>query len=96
MKKLVIFLPLFLTACNTTVIERPRLEEYRIPSELLDCGRKLPPVPKAETLKEKQVAKYITGLRKVINECKLDVRTIERLTIEYNELVKKFNEEISE
>lgn len=96
MKKLIIalFAGVILAGCNTTVVTKPRLEPFNIPSELLDCKQKRKPaVPNYKTLVDKQVSKYVVELKKIIDRCGNDVGSIEQLTIEYNEAVRKFNEE---
>lgn len=89
---IIITLAMGLAGCQT-VVQKPRLQEFSLPSELVDCGENMPPLPIAETLKNKDVGKYIISLRKVINECKLDNKTLKKYVDEYNVLIRKFNEE---
>lgn len=90
---IVISIAFLLTACQTTVIQKPVMQQFSVPSELLDCGVHMPPLPIADTLRDKDVGKYILSLRRIINECKLDTQTLKKYIDEYNALVIKFNEE---
>ncbi len=94
MNKLISILVLcgLLAGCSTPVVVRDtKLNEINISRTLLDCPDKKVSIPNPNGLTDKQVAEYILRLNNLLNECKSDVNTIERLIVEYNNKVREFN-----
>ena len=94
MKTSVIILSLFLSGCaSSLVVTKPVINEFNIPSELLDCSVKYNNIKiyNPETLTDGQVILYMNDLRRVINECSKDNDSIDNLTKEYNRIIKEFN-----
>jgi hypothetical protein len=78
-------------ASAPVVVRDTKKSEINISQTLLDCPDKKVKVPNPKGLTDQQVAQYILKLNSLLNECKSDVRTIEKLLKEYNQKVKEFN-----
>lgn len=91
----VVGLSLLLVGCASApvVVRDTKFNEINISRTLLDCPDKRVSIPNPNGLTDKQVAEYILRLNSLLNECKGDVQTIEKLIREYNKKVREFNKE---
>ena len=86
---------LFLAGCQSQplVLNKTKLSEIQIPSEILDCDRIRIQTPDPKTLRNKDIIIYMQRLERALNECQGDNTTVKTLIDKYNIEVRNFNQE---
>jgi hypothetical protein len=85
-----------LVACSPgepTVLVQSRIEPISIPAGLESCPAiPTPPDPDNPSTTQRDVAIYLVELVAVAEQCKLDLRTLNRVIADFNARAEEFNE----